>query len=198
MLQISYTSSGWVKLTSTKSCQIKGWLPDISTLNVTEYSPSLPSPLSLLSLPRPLSSLPSSSLPHLFFFSFFLANRHLSTPAHAHKHYPTAVPANCLCVLRPASLGINLWCNHGYRTTGNYKISSIFNVTLIMFECVLMEKGIEEMKQCSLHAESGGESLCLLSLTAWNSSPGKVQSILKSGGVPTSTWGLHQHVKYAD
>lgn len=56
-----------------------------------------------------------------------------------------------------------------------------------MFECVLMEKGIEEMKLSSLHAESGGESLCLLSLTAWNSSPGKVQSILKSGGVPTST-----------
>lgn len=156
MLQISYTSSGWVKLTSTKSCQIKGWLPDISTLNVTEYSPSLPSPPSLLSLPRPLPPLPSPSLPHFFFKFFFLANRHFCTPAHAHKHYPTAVPANCLCVLRPASLGINLWCNHGYRTTGNYKISSIFNVPLIVFECVLMEKGIEEMKQCSLHEESGG------------------------------------------
>lgn len=156
MLQISYTSSGWVKLTSTKSCQIKGWLPDISTLNVTEYSPSLPSPPSLLSLPRPLPPLPSPSLPHFFFKFFFLANRHFCTPAHAHKHYPTAVPANCLCVLRPASLGINLWCNHGYRTTGNYKISSIFNVPLIVFECVLMEKGIEEMKQCFLHEESGG------------------------------------------
>lgn len=63
-------------------------------------------------------------------------------------------------MLGPESLGINLWCNHGYRTTGNYKISSIFNVTLIMFECVLMEKGIEKMKLCSV-SEEQGEDVCL-------------------------------------
>lgn len=177
MLQISYTSSGWVKLTSTKSCQIKGWLPDISTLNVTEYSLSLPSPPSFLSLPRPLSPLPPPlpSFPLFIYLFIFLANTHVSTPAHAHKHYPTAVPANCLCVLGPESLGINLWCNHGYRTTGNYKISSIFNVTLIMFECVLMEKGIEKMKLCSV-SEEQGEDVCLPSSAVWN--PGKASSIL--------------------
>lgn len=162
--------------------------------NILRLSPSHPpsflslglSPLSLLTL---IITTPPPP--------FFLANTRVSTPAHAHKHYPTAVPANCLCVLRPESLRINLWCNHGYRTTGNYKISSIFNVTLIMFEYVLMEKGIKEMKQFSI-CEEWGESLCLPSLTAWNPIPGKAQSILKCTGLPGSIGYTHQNMQYTD
>lgn len=156
--------------------------------NILSLSP--PQPPSFLSLSLSLPCPPHSSPIFFFFCLFFLASRHLGTPARAHRHYPTAVPAHCLCVLGPVPLCVNLRRNHGYRTTGNYKISSIFNVALIMFECVLMERGMEEMKQCSLREESGGESRCLLSLTAWNPSPRKVQSILEWGGVPTSTWCL--------
>lgn len=62
-----------------------------------------------------------------------------------------------------------------------------------MFECVLMEKGIEKMKQCSV-SEEQGEDVCLPSSSVWN--PGKASSILFWVGVPGCVENIQQHMKY--